>query len=255
MQRRLRADRVGARRARGGRVRASRIHVFDREPRESQALVAALLLHFGFSGATVMRAPDAEWSRQLQESLEDRYAEVYYALRAPDGQEILPRALCFAVGADAVAAVVRRIRPEEELELSSPDQALPAMRGAKLRDVGSGDTSARAGSCDFIGSDEIVLTAANAGEMWRKVCSHAGVNETAVREWGTIDRAIDRNFSVRRLHKYGTASKSANIEGLRRTIGNDRAEIWEIEALGTLWCYRIAAINYRTLAVVQSVRR
>lgn len=99
------------------------------------------------------------------------------------------------------------------------------------------------------------MTAHDSSEMWRKLCSHAGVDERAVGEWGTIDRAIDRSFSVRRLHTYGTPSTSANVEGLRRTIGNGKAEIWEIEALGTPWCYRIAAINYRTLAVVQKVRR
>lgn len=198
-----------------------------------------------------MRAPDTEWSRQLQEALADRNGDVYYALRSPEGQEILPRALCFAVGESAVAAVVRRIKPDEQLPASSPDQA----PWAELCSAGSGHGSERDGAHEFIGSEEIVMTAHDSSEMWRKVCAHAGVDESAVGEWGMIDREIDRSFSVRRLYKYATPSTSANIDGLRRTIGNDKAEIWEIEALGTPWCYRIAAINYRTLAVVQKVRR
>lgn len=141
---RIRSDRVGPRRvARGGRVRASRIHLFDREPREFRALVDGLLMHFGFSGATVMRAPDTEWSRQLQESLPDRNAAVYYALRAPEGQEILSRALCFAIGRGAVAAFVRRIKPDEELPLSPPDQATSAVTWTELRSAGSGQASER----------------------------------------------------------------------------------------------------------------
>ena len=252
---RIRPDRAGSRRSRGGHVRASRIHVFEREPFEFQQLATALLSHFGFDDLRVKRAPNTEWAQQLQGSLSDRNADVYYVIRPPQGQEVLPRALCFAVGARSVAAVVMRLKENEEGELSTGRRVAleavpPGKRRMAVEDLASAPPIDR-----FIGSDEIVLTADDGDEMWRQVCEKAGVSEAAIGEWGVIDRSVDRNFSVRQLYRYRAASMSANIDGLRRAIGNENAEVWEIEALGTVWCYRIAAINHRTLAAMQIVRR
>lgn len=253
---RIRPERTEPRRSRGGRVRASRIHVFEREPYELRQLTNALLSHFGFDGFNIQQAPATEWSRQLQESLSERNADVYYVIRPPEGQEILPRALCFAVGTVGVAAVVRRLKANEEEELSAVDGfAHNAVQRGQRRAAIEDHLPVAPAAGSFVGSDEIVLTAADGDEMWRKICQWAGVNQAAVGGWGVIDRSVDRSFSVRQVHGYRAPSTSANIDGLRRAIGNDNAEVWEIETLGTIWCVRIAAINHRTRAVMQVVRR
>ncbi len=244
-------------RARGGRVRVSRIKVFERDPYELAALMKALLLHFRFPELPIKRAPEAEWTQQLRDALPDRSADVYYVLRPPEGPEILPRALCVAVGREAVAAVVRRVKEDEEPGLvGSESAAFNEPESCNQPDFpGIGDLSEIAPSGRFIGSDELVLQAQDGNQMWRAICQRAGVKSMAVGDWGAIDRSLDRDYNVRHVLRYGVPSNSANIAGLRSLVGNERAEIWEIEALRRPWSLRIAAINYRTLAAIQWVKR